>query len=284
MTAAMNSIGKKSQTRIEMAYRLSWLLVIVVVGMSLAAAISPELFRDPAYTVGNARGTALVMLNIAVPALVTAMIYASRGSEKARLVWLGTLAYILYNTFVFTFSLAFNPLFLLYVTALSLSFWAFIDLYRAVNVEKLTLRFDRQMPVKRFAVYMMVVAGLFFVNWMGQIVPGLITGGRPAFLAGTNMLVSPIHVLDLAVALPVCFLAGMWLWTRKPAGYFVTGIMLVMLTIETYSIAIDQLFGFFHDTSYSPAAAPLFGVLTMLGLVVTVSFLSNIDKKPDTRR
>jgi hypothetical protein len=40
----------------------------------------PGIFRGPAMTLCNARGTALVILVVAVPTLVVSMILAARGS------------------------------------------------------------------------------------------------------------------------------------------------------------------------------------------------------------
>jgi len=46
-----------------------------------------------------------------------------------------------------------------------------------------------------------------------------------------------------------------------------------MMTIETASIAVDQYFGHIHDRSASLDAVPLFAVLTMISLIVTVAYL-----------
>ena len=95
----------------------------------------------------------------------------------------------------------------------------------------------------------------------------------PAFLAGTIMLTSPVHVLDLGFLLPLGFLGAIWLWQKKSWGYLLAGLLAVMMTIETTSIAVDQYFGHFHDPSASPDAVPLFFGLTLIGLVVSVAYL-----------
>ena len=48
---------------------------------------------------------------------------------------------------------------------------------------------------------------------------------------------------------------------------------MIMLTIETAGIAIDQAFGHLHDPSASLGAVPIMGVLTLVGLVFSILFL-----------
>jgi hypothetical protein len=49
-------------------------------------------------------------------------------------------------------------------------------------------------------------------------------------------------------------------------------MMLVMLTLETASIAIDQVFGHIHDPSQSLGAVPIMASFTGMGIVFTVLF------------
>ena len=58
---------------LRLAYGLSVALAVVALVGSAVGVLFPEIFRDPAMTVGNARGTALVILVVAVPDLVVSM-------------------------------------------------------------------------------------------------------------------------------------------------------------------------------------------------------------------
>ncbi len=64
---------------------------------AMAAAITffvPGVLRGPAVMNGSARGTALVVLVVAVPALALSMLVAATGSARAVIAWLGAAAYI----------------------------------------------------------------------------------------------------------------------------------------------------------------------------------------------
>jgi hypothetical protein len=116
-----------------------------------------------------------------------------------------------------------------------------------------------------------------------QIIPAMFDSTAPAFLVGTIMLTSPVHVLDLGFLLPLGFLSAIWLWQRRPWGYFLTGLLLSMMTIETTSIAVDQYFGHVHDPSTSPDAVPLFIGLTVIGLIVSIAYLSFLCSKSNSK-
>ena len=265
------------------SYLLSSLLAIVTLIQSAVGAFYPQIFRDPAMTVGNASGTDVVILFVALPVLVLSMILARRGSLQAQLTWSGTLTYILYNAVIFAFATAFNPLFLLYVAMLSLAFWSLVTLFTQVDVDTIRTHFAAKTPVRFFAGYLAVISLLFLITWLKQIIPALFDSAAPAFLAGTIMLTSPVHVLDLGFLLPLGFLGAVWLWQKKSWGYLLAGLLTVMMTIETASIAVDQYFGHVHDPSASPDVVPLFILLTMIGLVAAVfylRYLKNINFKP----
>jgi hypothetical protein len=66
---------------------------------------------------GNLRSTALVVLLLGVPTLLTAMAGTARGSSRWLVVWLGTLGYLLYQAVLFCFATPLNALFLFYVAS-----------------------------------------------------------------------------------------------------------------------------------------------------------------------
>ena len=53
-----------------LAYWLSGALAIVALVASSVGVFFPTVFRDPAMTAGNARGTAVVILAVAIPTLL----------------------------------------------------------------------------------------------------------------------------------------------------------------------------------------------------------------------
>ena len=213
---APNAMSSQSALRRwTLAYWLSSTLAVLALFASAVGVFFPQIFRDAAVTAGNARGTDLVILVVAIPALVISMALAARGSLRAQIVWLGALGYILYNAVFFAFAVVFNPLFLVYVAALSLALWALVTLLMAVDIPRLRAGFSRGLPVRAIALYLIVTTLLFALTWLRDIVPALLSGATPVSLEGTKMLTNPIQVVDLAVGFPLTILAAIWLWRRR---------------------------------------------------------------------
>lgn len=253
--------------RLTLAYRLSGFLAGLA---ALAAAVGvfyPRIFRDPAVTAGNARGTDLVILVIAIPALVISMALTARGSLRARIVWLGALAYLLYNAVFFAFDVVFNPLFLIYVAVLSLALWSLVSLLLATDVRRLRTHFTQNLPIRVIALYLIISTALFALAWLRDIVPALLSNTVPVSLQGTRMPTNPIQVVDLSTGFPLTILAAIWLWQRRAWGYVLAGLFLVYGVIEAASVATDQLFGHLSDPTQSVAMAPVFAVITVIALI-----------------
>lgn len=258
--------------RLTLAYWLSGMLAVVALVASAVGVFFPSVFRDTAVTAGNARGTDLVILVVAIPALVIAMALTARGSLRAQIVWLGALGYILYNAIFFAFAIAFNPLFLVYIAVLSLALWSLVALLLAVDVAKLRAHFTEHLPIRTIALYLLVTTALFALTWLRDIVPALASNTTPASLDGTRMLTNPIQVVDFAVSFPLTVLAAVWLWQRKAWGYALAGLFLVYGVIEAVSVATDQFFGHLSDPTQSAVMAPVFAVIAIIAAIPLVLY------------
>ncbi len=277
---SFTAAGVAPATSLALAFRCSAALALVSGVAAVIGVLAPSLFHDAAVTVGNARGTAIVTLAVALPTLVSAMLLAERGSMRASIVWLGALGYLAYNAVIFSFGVVFNPLFLLYVASLSLSVWSIVTLARGIDAGEVAARFTPRLPARSIAAYLLVTTIAFAGLWLADVVPAMMTNGVPASLHGTRFITNPIQVLDFSFTLPLSALAGVWLWRRRPLGYLLAGVLLVALTIESASIATDQWFGHQSDPTQPIGTVPMFVALTLVGLVPTILYLRNLSARP----
>jgi hypothetical protein len=238
--------------------------------------------RDAPMGVGNMRGTALTVLVVAVPVLGTSMLWAARGSLRAMLVWSACLAYLAYNAVMFCFAARFNAYFLLFTSWLALSFWSLVTLLSALDLRRIA-RATAKVPVHTVTVYLLVCMVLFAALWLQSIVPAMLDGSMPAVLEQAGMNQNPVWVLDFAFTFPSMLLGAVWLLRRRPWGFVVSGMMTIMLTLETAGIGVDQYYGHLHDRSASLEAIPIMVVFTVVGAVVSWLFLRGIDDgaRPD---
>jgi MYXO-CTERM domain-containing protein len=263
------------------AYRLSGALAAVTAVATALTCFVPGLLRGPAVMNGSARGTALVILVLTVPVLIGSMVRAAQGSVPAHLVWLGAVAHLLYNGVMFLFATPANPLFLLYVAMLGLALWSALVVVRRIDVDALPARFAPATPVRFIAGYLGTIAVLNTALWLSRVVPPIVHSGQPGYLDGTGLPTNPVFVQDLAWWLPLALVAAGWLWRRRPWGYLAGGAILVMWTIESPTVAVDQWWGHVSDPASpvaSAAAVPLFVVLTLIGLVPLYLYFRSLSR------
>jgi hypothetical protein len=270
-------VAQRGDARMAVARRLSTALVVVAVAASVLTLVPGVLRGVPAMN-GSARATVVMLLLVTTPLLVAGMFSGSRGSVAGLLVWLGAIAHLLYNAVMLLFATPFNEVFLLYVALLSLSIWSVIAVLSATDVAGVPAGLPARLPVRPIAVYVWTIVVLNAGLWLQGLVPGMRAADDPAFLAGTGLLTNPVYVQDLAWWLPLMTVGAWWLWQRQPWGYVVTGAGLVMWTVESFTVGVDQWVGHVADPSspaVSAAAVPVLFGLGVVGLVVVRYFFAD---------
>jgi uncharacterized membrane protein len=201
-------------------------------------------------------------------------------------VWLGTVAYLLYNAVLLVFATPFDHLFLLYVLMLSTALWTLVALLHTVDAPRFAALFAPSTPVQSVAIYVYGVAGLNAFAWLVPVLRAMRTDGPPQFLVGTGLTTSPVYVQDLAFWLPAMAVAATWLWRRSAWGYLLVSAGLAMWVVESVGVAVDQWLGHAADPSSTVASAtasPVFVLLALVGLVPLVAMLRGISRSKAPR-
>jgi hypothetical protein len=206
-------------------------------------------------------------------------ILAGRGSERARLVWLGTLAYVLYTYVIYAFQVHFNPLFLVYVALLGLSLYALIGGLATTDFKALRARFTESTPVKAVSVFLAVVAVLFYFVWLSEIFPALLSGGVPQSVTQVGTPTSGVPVLDMAWILPGLILTAVWLWRKRAIGYVLAGALLTFLALLVLAIVAMTVAMSLYGQPVAVGMAVVFGILSALSLGMLVWYLRGVRDK-----
>ena len=268
-------------------YRLAGMLAVVAATVSALTFFADGVLTGPAVAVGNARGTALVILVLGVPTLAASIALARRGSARAVVVWLGTTAYLLYNAVMFLFATPFNHLFLPYVVMLSLALWSVVFLTRSVDRAGLAGQASPRLPARFIGAYLVTVASLNTLVWLRTAVPASLSDEPTSFLDEIGLTTSPTFIQDLSFWLPLTALAGVLLWRRTGWGYLAAGAMLAYGVLEAVGVAVDQWFGYRADptTSYAtPGGMWLFAGLAVIAVAPAYLFLRGIGGPRDATR
>ena len=208
--------------------------VIALTSASIYARLTPAFLPQ-------ALAQDIASLAVVAPAWLILAVLALRGSLRAYLLWLGVLAFTVYNYVIYTFSVPFGPLFLLWVTVFGLSLYSLIGGVAAADHRSVQAAFSSERAAKISAWFLIVVGILFALLWLSEDVPALLAGKMPKSVVDMGLPTNPVHILDLSFFLPAVFITGWLLLNRRALGYTLAPAFLVFLILTGIPILITPL-------------------------------------------
>jgi len=259
----------------------AWLWLTIPIAILLAIATGSGVFisglyRDTPNLVAQAIGQDVITLVVTLPTLVIGAFLTSRGSQRARLVWLGGLVYTVYTYVGYAFDVRFNPLFLVYVALLGCSTYALIGGLVTTDWAGINAGFMERTPVKAVSIYLAVIAGLFYLLWLSETVPASLTGNLPQSLIDAGTPTNFVQVLDMAWMLPALAITAVSLWRKQPIGHTLAGALLtffVLLSLAILSMVV------FMVRAGQPVVIPqvvIYGVLFAVSIGMAIGYLKNL--------
>jgi hypothetical protein len=215
-------------------------------------------------------------LALASPALLILAALALRGSLRSYLLWLGVLMFTVYNYVIYTFSVPFGPLFLLWVVVLGMCIYALIGGVTAVDHCAVAARYTSRRAVTVAAWFLIATAVLFGLLWLAEDVPALLAGVRPQSLVDIALPTNPVHILDLAFFLPAVIATGLLLLKRRPLAYTLAPALIVFMVLTGVPILITPVVQAVRGEAASWGVVVPIGALTVALLGVLVWLLSTI--------
>ncbi len=271
---------QKNPTKTDISLWLTFPIVILLAIAAGAGLFSSGLYRDDASLTAQALGQDLITLVVALPALVICAVLAARGSQRARLVWLGLLVYVAYTYASYAFGIQWNPMFLVYVALLGCSTYALIAGLLAVDRSRLQASFTDRTPAKAVSIFLMVIAAVFYLMWLSEAGPASLTGITPESIQQDGTPTNVIHVLDMGLLLPALVIAAVSLWRKQPMGYALASAFLVNLAFLALAILSMTVF---QARAGEPAPMPMvivFVALFALSVGMLVWHLKNLRAAP----
>jgi hypothetical protein len=239
--------------------------VIAAAGSIIGLAASSSIYsRETAAFLDQAIAQDIVNVAVVTPVIVVSALLARRGSLTAWLVWLGAMAFTVYNYVIYTLSIHAGPLFLAWVAVLGLSLYALIGGLVALDPRSVGVRFVSA-PRRTVGWFLIVVAALFCGLWLTGIVPALLSGQVPAAARDLGLPSSPVHVLDLAFYLPATFAAGVLLLRNRALGFVFAPALLGFLTLTGLPIMVTPF------VASQRGDTPAWAVLAPIGAVTIIS-------------
>jgi hypothetical protein len=217
---------------------VSFLLSVLVAVTGVTGLFwAPIYAREVPLWATEGRGGDAVNLVLVVPVLLVSAVGAYRGSVAARLVWVGSLLYLLYNFVIYTLAVHFNALFLVYCSVLGLSFYALLENLTSLPLAEIVQSFGQRTPVKHVALVFFLLASLAAAGWLREIVPALLAGHPPQSVSDVGLPTNPVHVLDLSFLSPGLVITAIMLLRRKAVAFALAPALLTFLVLMSVQLA-----------------------------------------------
>jgi hypothetical protein len=207
---------------------------------------------------------------------VTAWLQHRKRSPRGTLLLTGSLGYLLYVYASYALGVAYNPLYLAYVTLLSASLFGFLAAFAATDRAALAAAAaDPDLPHRSLSWFLVTSAAVTAVVRLQPLVGALLQGTAPDLLDVYTTTVT--YSLDLAVITPAAALAGLLVRRRQPIGYLLAAPLLVIIVLLLPTISLATALQVAAGISFTPAEVlgPIagFAVLGVVGARLLVRLL-----------
>ena len=236
-------------------------------------------YWDTVSSAAQMQANDLVTLLVGVPLLLIGLVMTRRGSLRGRLLLTGTLGFVLYTYITMCFGAAYNNFFLVYVALFSLSLFATVLAMLSVDVASLPGSFSPRLPRGWIAGLLFGVGGFLLLAWLGRIAATWTGDTAPALENVTSLF---IQAMDLAVIVPLCFVAGALLLRRHAWGYLLASVALFKFVTLGLAVTLMGLNMWRMGVAVGPVELGVFPAIALVNLVMAALLLRNVT--PSTRK
>ncbi len=223
--------------------------------------------ETPAWRIQCA-GQDLVDLVFVLPGLVISSLLLLRNTLTGRLVWPGVMLYLIYTFMIYCFDVHFNAFFIEYCVVLGLSVYSLVYFARSCEAPANTTVFPSNVLIKILAVYLLLISVAFYLLWLSDIGPAIRSGSLPTKLAQMQLPTNPVHVLDIALLLPLFIITGILLLRKKMLALHMAAAVLVFSVLMNLTILVLNML-----EENNPAMRIAFSTLTVISLAFLVGLI-----------
>jgi hypothetical protein len=270
---------------IEIRRMNSITILTVLLALALAitsycgAFISGTYERDAVSMAAQGIGQDIFDLFLMVPLLLILLLFMRQGNRLASFLFSGTVFYVLYSFLIYCFGVHFNNLFLVYCLIAGLSFYTF-----ALGVNQLRIIitpewFNNKVPVRMVGIYLIIIALAFYFLWLKDIVPAIIANTVPKSVGDYQLLVNPVHVLDISFVLPGLIITAFLLIAKKTSGLLFAPVFLVFIILQGLAMISMAIVLNAKGISESLDIVWIFIIIAVLSSIILSLFFLRIRKR-----
>jgi hypothetical protein len=257
---------------------LSGVMAIALGIVSYYGAFIPSTYeRDAPSMAIQGMGQDIFDLFFVVPLLLISMFFMLKNKQVALFVFSGTIFYILYSFFIYSFGVHFNNLFLLYCLILGASLYTFILVINELNKMNVHKWFNNSVPVGIIGIYFILIAFMFYLLWLKDIISAIVNDTIPKNVSDYKLLVNPVHVLDIAFVLPGLLITAILLIRKQQLGFIFTPIFLIFIILLAMALIAMVIMLKIKGISEDLSIAVIFIILAIISLIIFYVFMKKLN-------
>jgi hypothetical protein len=231
---------RRTSATLRAAYVMSWVIAGLMLAASASGLFVHELYKDGLWAREALRGGDMITLVLAAPLLIVALVLSKRGSQRAQAVWIGVIAYALYNYAFYAFGSEFNDVFLMHIALVSLSVFTLACALPSLDVAAIADRLRNDRTARWIGGYLVTVGLLQGALWIFVLLRNVATGAliEDIPVRGQHL----IFALDLGLAMPALIVAGALLFRRRAVGFLLGTAVAVFGAFEQLNLMLGGVF------------------------------------------
>lgn len=180
---------------------------------------------------------------------------------KRQIVAMSLLAYLFYAYGIYVIERLYNSLYILYMAIFALSFWSIVYGLQSINREVI-----RKIKVSKSVRYLsagslIFIAVLFYLLWIGQLMPLMRTGEKIEF--GYS-----IFILDMAFVLPALIISAILLIKKNVLGVILAPILFIKAFTLLFSVGLGGFVKPFYNQTAATGETAFYIILSVIFLAL----------------
>lgn len=243
--------------QLKIAEGISLVVAVLAIVASLGGLFIENLYRDSEAIRTVWFVNDLITLFVGVPILVCSIYFASKGSLRAKLVWMGSIWYMLYNYVFYMYGAAFNAFFLLYILLFVLSIYSLILTAVEINPKSIPSELLHHIPIRAVSSFLFVFAAALGLPWVLLTLRFIFSGEVPAF----EMTI--VFATDLSFLVSVLVFSGILLRKKNVWGVVLSAMILLKGVLYPLVLIIGGVVAYIRVGIWD-ILIPLYAVLWLL--------------------
>ncbi len=223
-------------------------------------------------------GWDVVTLFLVVPALAACLPGLWKGSLRARLMAMGILAYFLYQYLEYAVSVAYSPLFLVYVGAFAVSLAGIVVLASGIDLADLAARFGTRFPRRSVTGLGILFVVLLSGMWLPLVLRTMTAADAGGALAGGTTLV--VQAFDLGLLVPLGIFTAISAWRRHPAGYLLGSVVVVKAVAMALALVAMIVAEGLATGAWAVPPMAVFGAVAVISAAIGFRLFGGIEPQP----